>query len=434
MGVADVMNNAVSRSMKAAQEITESVSRIAEGQSKMRLEEELAPFRIEEAKMKIDAMKQKKEQDDLINAPERIQARLDLETAQEQAQLETIKIQKQQVQDALSLKSHIGEMGKIDEIATTSPKDALSRIDGMEAVLGNNLAFQSWKSGVLAKIAAGKYPDTNKVEQTGTWLIGQYRAGKDISGFRDIAGMDLKERVGVQTATLENTQHIAFVTPLIDAGGDPDEVEKLWNLSVQAENADTKNKIMKGIDTAKRTIGDIKIEGAIREKEAAIREAQQTGKALPFKEDLTEKGSWFGPSNFDKAIKSSLDDFSTWITTTRKATRLSSPLYATLTAKRNRIDLALTDMKYGGTYVGFPEKDREKLFNIRDRWWKALAKKDYTELEKVQEALGSFLLDYSFDRDLTADYLEQRARAEESDRANQRDIPLSNTTTLQPTK
>jgi hypothetical protein len=79
---------AIDRSMAAAQEMTQNAITIQKSQAELNLMNVMAPLKVEEARLHVEAIKKQKEISDIMDAPAQLQAKADLDLARNKGALQ----------------------------------------------------------------------------------------------------------------------------------------------------------------------------------------------------------------------------------------------------------------------------------------------------------------------------------------------------------
>jgi len=411
---------AVERGMQAATVMTSNIMAIQKQNAELNLMNVMAPLKVEEARLHVEAIKKQKEISDMVNSPARVKAEMDADDARQGLELQTVRFKAQRLKDTTDLEAHLGKMNEIESLAGANPIQALNEIEGMAPVLGNNVGFQEWRKKVESQIASGSYYDKAKVQQPGSWVLSQYKTG-DRSKLHDLMGMSTADRrrlAEVQTATNEETMHSAFLQKFTGAGATPDEAEAAYQQELEKRNIKAKNEVANFREQSKRTIHRLQTEGLVQKKTAEFAEAGRKGAVLPFSGNLGERRSkLFGLDNFHTAVLESLEASDVSITKALARIRPTSPMYADLSARQGRIRSLRRSVRWeaegfaGGFGVNAlinavttsgqaTAEDRVKIRTLQERWDKSLSESNFKELEDVQTELGELLWDYAMDKPL----------------------------------
>jgi len=165
---------AVERGMNAAVQMTQSIQQIEQNQANLNLMNVMAPLKVEEARMQINILKKQQEISDLINAPERIKAKLDLETSQQNLQTKLVKDQTEFLD--------LDQSGAFDDLQTAVRSgDAVGYLTNRDGVkltpLWKNAQVRERIRAMDDQVAAATFYDEAGNKTTGSQLMAQWTAG-----------------------------------------------------------------------------------------------------------------------------------------------------------------------------------------------------------------------------------------------------------------
>lgn len=187
---------AVERGMQAATQMTIAQQNIAQNQQELAIQSALVPVKIAEAKSRVALMESERRANELVNAPERIKAKMDFEDAQRGLEM-------RKMRDQTSLMDHASDLVELERYSRTNPGQFLAKRDGLALVMGGNLAFQEALSKLDSQFDQADFVGADMVSAKGAYIRAH---AKDATTFRSLAGLSGAEYADMKYKTARDAR------------------------------------------------------------------------------------------------------------------------------------------------------------------------------------------------------------------------------------
>lgn len=292
--------SAVEKGMQAAAVMTSSIMAIQKQNAELNLMNVMAPIKVEEARTRVEMLQKEKQVYDLTHAPDRIKAKLDLESSQEALQTKLVR-------DESEFMNWTGEGDTFDQLqlaAKNDPAKYLAMRDGLiSSPIAKNGAFRKLLSSLDSQVASQQYFGADKVAQSGGYLMSQWQTGNK-DAVHNFSGMGAASRDTLEQVQV-NTGRAATRATWKAQGATDDDVDKLFKVQEEQQKA----QIGQIGRVADLTLKDLQLE-------ERVRKAQTPGTLAPaptpIESDIGAFGN-LGDRDMGRAVVKTLETFKTQI-------------------------------------------------------------------------------------------------------------------------
>jgi len=290
---------AIDRSMAAAQEMTQNAITIQKNQAELNLMNVMAPLKVEEARLHVEAIKKQKEISDIMDAPAQLQAKADAERAKNEYATK-------QTTDATAMDFHRGDVVDLTRLAQNGDPAYFDKLKGMDAILGQNAAYQAIRGQTDAAFDNANIPDDKGVLQKGSYVRRRIAADPNaVSEFKSAVGSSRVELSDYEAKTERDVKHAEYRRLKFS----PDYIDKLD----KAEDDKKKAEIVQGLRMAENYSAKQGIAIERETEEAKLQEKRLARAELPAELDIGKvkaEAKDFTGRSFVDMTDHALDDIS----------------------------------------------------------------------------------------------------------------------------